>query len=120
VHHYILHITSRVEWSAAKKSGQYSADSLAGQGFIHCSNIGQVVRVADSFFSGHHDLVLLLIDPVRLKSELRWEPGVDLGTELFPHIYGPINLDALMEVLDLECDTDGKFHLPQSLQSADS
>ena len=93
----ILHVTSRVAWSLAEAQGQYEADSLAGQGFIHCSRISQVMRVANVFYSGQPGLVLLVIDPARLGSELRWEPGADLATELFPHVYGPINLDAVLQ-----------------------
>ena len=115
----ILHATYRTSWSAAQKSGQYTADSLAGEGFIHCSKVDQILRVADLIFAGQHGLVLLVIDPARLLSELRWEPGVDLATELFPHVYGFINLDAVVDVLDFEPGTDGKFHLPKSLEFAD-
>ena len=113
---FILHATSRSAWLAAQAQGQYSADSLAGQGFIHCSRVEQILRVADSFYAGQTDLVLLVIDPGRLVSELRWEPGTDLATELFPHVYGPINLDAVLQVLDFEPGPDGKFHLPKSLE----
>jgi uncharacterized protein (DUF952 family) len=98
---FILHTTSRVAWVAAQKNGAYAADTLESQGFIH--------------FAGQHGLVLLVIDPARLTSELRWEPGVDLATELFPHIYGALNLDAVVNVLDFEPDADGRFHLPAAL-----
>jgi uncharacterized protein (DUF952 family) len=112
---FILHVTSRKAWSFAQKIGKYAADSLAGEGFIHCSKSEQVLRVADLFFPGQHGLVLLVVDPARLTSELRWEPGTDLETELFPHIYGVINLDAVADVLAFEPATDGKFHLPGPL-----
>jgi uncharacterized protein (DUF952 family) len=92
---------------------------LAGPGFIHCSKAGQILRVANLVFAGQHGLVLLEIDPGRLTSLLRWEPGADLATELFPHIYGPINLDAVLHVIDFEPGPDGKFHLPKSLEIAE-
>ena len=113
---FILHLTSRAAWSAAQKSRQVVADSLVGQGFIHCSRASQILRVADLYFSGQPGLIILLIDPARLIPELRWEPGLDLETELFPHVYGPINLDAVVEVLDFKSDAAGKFHLPKSLE----
>ena len=112
---FILHATSRTAWSAAQKSGLYTADSLAGQGFIHCSKADQILRVANAVFGGQHGLVILVIDPARLISEIRWEPGVDLATELFPHVYGPINLDAVVEVVDFEPGPDGLFSLPPKL-----
>jgi uncharacterized protein (DUF952 family) len=115
----ILHVTSRNAWSAAQKSRHYAADSLAGEGFIHCSKADQVIRVANILFTGQHGLVLLVIDPERLTSELRWEPGVDSASELFPHIYGPINLDAVLEIVGFEPDAAGKFHFPKSMEFVD-
>ncbi len=118
--HFVLHITTRAAWSAARISGQYTAESLAGQGFIHCSKAGQVLRVAELFYAGQHGLVLLVIDPALLRPELRWEPGQDLPAELFPHIYGPVNLDAVVDVQAFEPGPDGKFHLPEILGSAEA
>ena len=111
----IYHITSRTSWSAAPKSGVYSADSLTSQGFIHCSKIDQILRVANAYYSNQHGLVILEIDPAQLKPELRWEAGTDKADELFPHIYGPLNLEAVEHVLDFEPGADGKFHMPDSL-----
>ena len=111
----ILHATSRTAWAAAQASGAYSADSLAEAGFIHCSKATQILRVANLLYAGQRGLVLLVIAPERLTSELRWEPGTDLATELFPHVYGPINLQAVVKALDFEPGSDGKFHLPADL-----
>ena len=108
----ILHVTARAAWSAVQASGQYTADSLASQGFIHCSRLEQVLRTANLFFKGQSGLVVLVIDPQRLRPELRWEPGADLASELFPHIYGPLNLDAVTRVLDFAPGPNGSFTLP--------
>jgi uncharacterized protein (DUF952 family) len=108
----ILHITSRTLWLAAKNSGSYAADSLAREGFIHCSTREQALRVADAFFASQRGLVLLVVDPRRLRPEVRWEPGADRPGELFPHVYGPINLDAVIAVHDFEPGADGRFVLP--------
>ena len=116
---FILHATSRAAWSAAQAAwtifrrlvGRARASSIAPKSV-------QILRVANVFYAGQHGLVLLVIDPGRLTSELRWEPGTDLATELFPHIYGPINLDAVVQVVDFEPAADGKFHLPKSLEFA--
>jgi len=112
----IFHITSRTFWSAAQKSGVYSADSLTSEGFIHCSKVNQIMRVANSFFTNLPGLVILVIDPSRLKPEVRWEAGTDKADELFPHIYGPLNLEAVVRVLDFEPGPDGMFSLPAELQ----
>jgi uncharacterized protein (DUF952 family) len=105
---------------AAQQAGEYLTPSLKMDGFIHCSTEHQIVRVADSFYAGRHGLVLLEIDPARLKPKLRWEPPAhpnpqaDLppSDELFPHLYGPLNLEAVVRVVDFEPDSDGRFTLP--------
>ncbi len=111
----IFHITTEAAWEAARAAGSYTADSLAAAGFIHCSRAGQVVRVANDFYAGRRDLVLLVIDPERLTSELRWEPGTDHAEELFPHVYGPIDLAAVVKALPFQPGADGRFSLPDSL-----
>jgi uncharacterized protein (DUF952 family) len=114
----VLHITSRAEWEAAQAGGGYAAPSLAGEGFIHCSTFAQVIPVANAFYRGREALVLLVIDETRVKPEVRWEapagpPAQGIyETDLFPHIYGPLNVDAVIRVLDFPPDAAGTFSLP--------
>ena len=115
----ILHITSREAWKAAQEAGQYTAPSLTSDGFIHCSTRSQVLPVAEKFYKGQIGLIILVIDSTRLSSDLKWEAPFDgappsgvSASETFPHIYGPINLDAVVQVLDFEPNADGKFILP--------
>ena len=108
----IYHITSRRNWRWALEAGEYRSDSLGTEGFIHCSKRSQVLRVADAFYQGQADLILLIIDPGRLAAELCWEPGSDKPDEQFPHIYGPLNLKAVVQTLDFPQDPGGGFHLP--------
>jgi uncharacterized protein (DUF952 family) len=116
----IYHITSRTAWDKARESGTYRAESLETEGFIHCSTEEQVVPVAEKYYKGQGSLILLVIEPDRLTSDLKWEPpaegtpppGVPAGA-LFPHIYGPINLEAVIRVFDLESKPDGKYNFPQ-------
>jgi len=109
----ILHIASGEGWLAGQREGRYLPESYAKEGFIHCSTREQVLRVANDFFSGRKGLVLLVIDPSRLTSELRWEPGSDAAEVLFPHLYGPLNLEAVTRVVAFEADAQGRFtHLP--------
>jgi uncharacterized protein (DUF952 family) len=112
----ILHITSRAEWVEAQARGEYIAPSLQTEGFIHCSTENQVLHVANAFYRGRNDLVLLNIDETKLKPELKWEPpagkpapGIS-ESDSFPHIFGPINLIAVASVLDFEPDSDGGWH----------
>ena len=115
----IYHITSRVAWNEAQQRGEYRAESLTTEGFIHCSTRSQVLPVFEKFYKGQRGLLLLLIDSALLSSDLKWEPpsggtpppGVPEG-DLFPHIYGPINLDAVVRVVNLEADIDRNFNLP--------
>jgi uncharacterized protein (DUF952 family) len=115
----ILHITSRAEWADAQAKGEYIAPSLASEGFIHCSTEKQVAPVANAFYRGRNDLVLLNIDETKLNSELKWEapagppaPGIS-ESDSFPHIFGPINLSAIASVLDFTPDSvSGTFSYP--------
>ena len=95
---FIYHITSREAWAAAQRAGEYRAESLAREGFIHCSAREQVLRTARTFFAGAEHLLLLKIDAARLRAPLRREPGADAPESLFLHLYGALNLDAVTEV----------------------
>ena len=90
----IFHIAKKEEW---KKHSQqtYQSDSLITQGFIHCCTQDQIKKVLDQWFKGQTSLVLLEIDPALLNAKITYE-NLEGGEELFPHIYGPINLDAVI------------------------
>jgi uncharacterized protein (DUF952 family) len=106
----IYHIAARADWEAAQAAGSYAADSLTSEGFIHCSTGAQVLGTAGRFFAGRHDLVLLAIDPARLTAELRYEEG-EPGV-LFPHLYGPLDLRAVVGSYPFAPAADGSFALP--------
>jgi uncharacterized protein (DUF952 family)/(2Fe-2S) ferredoxin len=106
----ILHITQRHEWETAKNLGTYRSNTLDSEGFIHCSTLAQVIGSANRFFKGQTDLVILKIDVDRVTPEIRYE-GVD-ANNLFPHIYGELNIDAVIGSIDLESNPDGSFILP--------
>lgn len=108
----IYHIAQAGDWERARREGQYTVSTrgvtLAEQGFIHASTAGQVAPVANMFYRGVPDLVLLVIDTDRVAAEIRYEavPGADAP---FPHIYGPLNLDAVIETRDFRAGPDGEF-----------
>ncbi len=119
----ILHATPGVSWSAAQVAKTYRSESLETEGFIHCSKPGQILRVANFLYKGQTGLVLLVIDPQYLTAELKWEPPVHTShnaapppDELFPHLYGPLNLEAVVDVLPFKPGADGTFTLPDSLR----
>ena len=108
----IYHITSHSEWQRAQADGIYRADSLASQGFIHCSTREQVLPVAARFYAGQPGLVLLRIDPARLAAPLVYE-NLEGGQEQFPHLYGPLELQAVEAALPFPPQPDGRFAWPQ-------
>jgi uncharacterized protein (DUF952 family) len=92
----IYHITTVEEWEAAKYSGSYSAPSLKEEGFIHCSQAKQVDGVLARYFRGKTNLIKLTIDSDRLTSPIKYELAPSIHEE-FPHIYGPLNPDAVIK-----------------------
>jgi uncharacterized protein (DUF952 family) len=116
----LYHMTPGAEWAAAQALGEYRLSTrgktLAEEGFIHCSHAHQIVRVADAIYRGTRGLVLLVIDPAAVRAEIREEALGGAG-ERFPHIYGPLNADAVVDVLPFEPAADGSFELPASLRS---
>ncbi|HWI72861.1 MAG TPA: DUF952 domain-containing protein, partial [Baekduia sp.] len=102
----ILHITTEDGWAAAREAGALVAPSLGEEGFIHCSTRAQVEATAKRIFRGSGDLVLLEVDVEKLAAPLKWERATDVGEE-FPHIYGPLNADAVVGTIALPEGDDG-------------
>ena len=107
----LVHLCSAAEWSSARIRGDVCPESLTSTGFIHLSAPEQVHLPANRLYRGRDDLVLLHIDPVRLDSPLRWEPGAatDPQSMLFPHLYGPLPVGAVLNVTAYRPDSDGTF-----------
>ena len=102
----LLHICPASDWREAQAAGEYRPASLDTEGFIHCSTPAQVVSTANRFYHGRRALVLLVIDIGRIGPEVRYEAA---DGSLFPHVYGPLNLEAVVEVHDFEPDETGAF-----------
>ena len=94
----IYHVATAASWNAAKEKGFYGHPSLEKEGFIHCSQDHQVAGVLERYFKGQAGLVKLVIDTDRLSSKyvFDWSPS---SQDTFPHIYGPINTDAVIEMV---------------------
>ena len=111
----ILHICPRDVWAAAEAAGTYEGDTLASQGYIHCSTEHQVQIPATALFRGRTDLLLLVIDESRLPVPITWEQGDPPAPDgrLFPHLYSPLPTDAVVAVHDYPPDADGSFSPPR-------
>jgi uncharacterized protein (DUF952 family) len=96
----IFHITTVEAWRKALQDGVYTAPSLQSEGFIHCSTESQTAGVLERYFAGQKDLVQLVIDEDKLNSELQYD-FVAEQDEDYPHVYGPINIDAVMDAIML-------------------
>lgn len=107
----IYHFCPRADWEAAASSGSYTADSLATQGFIHCSPWDHLHVSATQRARGRTDLVVLEIDESVLGDANVWEEGDPPHPDgkLFPHVYGPIPTGAVVSVRDYAPDPDGTF-----------
>jgi uncharacterized protein (DUF952 family) len=96
----IYHVTTAAEWKAAQQKGFYETPSLQSEGFIHCSQEHQVAGVLERYFKGKSELLKLVIDTDKLTSKyvFDWSPSV---ADTFPHVYGPINIEAVMDTESL-------------------
>jgi uncharacterized protein (DUF952 family) len=90
----ILHITTASAWAKAREDGELTTPSLTEEGFIHCSTFAQVESTADRIFKGSGELLALEVEVRKITATLKWERATDVGDE-FPHIYGPLNTDAV-------------------------
>lgn len=106
---YIVHLCPSQDWQKAKTSGEYRAASLEEERFIHCSRPDQILDVANRFYRQMPDLVLLWIDPNLVIYDIRYERPEAESEQDFPHIYGPLNLDAVVAVSSFPPHPDGFY-----------
>lgn len=112
---YIYNIASKKDYEEAIRTGAYITDSLSKEGFIHSSKKNQVEDTANRIFAGRKDLVLLVVNTKKLRSELKYEKSdspkfpKEEGKNIFPHIYGPLNTDAVENVYEITPDKEGRF-----------
>jgi uncharacterized protein (DUF952 family) len=137
----IAHIVKRDEWDEAVRRGSYVPQSLRVEGFIHCSTPAQVIETANRFYRGQRDLIVVSIEEKRVTAEVRWEAAVaphrghgdsaaepsptlsreitgeapeiagEAPGELFPHLYGELNLDAVVRVVELVWEEERGFRI---------
>jgi len=110
---WIYHLTTQESWDRASSRGELHAPSLEAEGFIHASTIEQVEASANRFFAGHQSLLLLKIEVAKLRSALAWEKSSHSDAS-FPHIYGPLNLNAVAEIIFWKRTQVGAYVWPPS------
>jgi uncharacterized protein (DUF952 family) len=96
----IIHITTKAEWEAAVRKGYYDNLSLREEGFIHCSEERQIPSVLDRYFQDQKGLVKLVVETEKLNSPYYYDWS-NSAEDTFPHVYGPINIDAVTEILSV-------------------
>lgn len=105
----LFHIATARDWERAADTGTYTTASLHRDGIIGCSSAAHHAAVANHWFAGRTDLVLLLVDTDRLQSEVRLELAEASGRPV-PRVDGPVNLDAVFEAAPYRPGADGRFH----------
>ena len=105
-------VVSAEVWRRAEAEGLFRGAGIDLQdGFIHLSSPDQVVETVEKHFAGQENLLLVTIDGDKLGQALRWEPS--RGGDLFPHVYGEIRFDAVVQVDLLPTGDDGKHIFPE-------
>lgn len=97
---FIYHVTTKAWWEAAKEAGKLSSPRFEEEGYIHCATAQQVPGVLQRYFANQTDLVKLTLDKSKIQPPVVFELAGSLN-EVFPHVHGPINLDAVVAVTDL-------------------
>ena len=92
----IYHITTQVRWDEWTSQREFAPEAYEKEKFIHCCKADQIQGVLDRYFKGSTHLLLLCLEEQKLTAPLRYEPGTN--NELFPHLYGTINKDAIIEI----------------------
>jgi len=92
----IYHITTEQDWDASKDRHDFVPADYHREGFIHCCTVSQLTGVKERYFRGKTGLVLLHLDETNLKATLKYERSTN--DEMFPHVYGPINREAVLRI----------------------
>jgi uncharacterized protein (DUF952 family) len=111
---HIFHIFERTRWVAALAGGEYTPEGFEKEGFIHLSSKHQLKGTAEKYYRAQAGLGVLKVDIGRLKAPLKYE-NLSGGEDLFPHLYGPLNIDAVTQIVFLGLTHEGEFLWPDEL-----
>lgn len=106
----IFHVTTEEYFQDHKVNNRYQPESLDSKGFIHCSKGTQIEATANRIFPDRDEILLLIIDISTLSSDVKYDMDEQTG-EKYPHIYGPLNIDAIMDKLTIYAEDNGDFNI---------
>ena len=114
----IYHLSPIDEYQSIPLDQLYRPSAFTRDGFIHCTRgVEQLVIVANRYFQNDpRPLVVMMIDESRVAAEIKYEPGQEDGVS-YPHIYGPLNRDAIVTVLNMVHLPDGSFQFPDRYET---
>lgn len=104
----IIHCMKKSEWEAVKDEESFGFESIERCGFVHCCEVRYLWRVLPNFEDGEDERVLLCLDEDRIGSPIVYEDDGGYG-RIYPHVYGPIKTDAVIQVLDYLKDEEGNY-----------
>lgn len=106
----LFHLTTKENWDNYKKNGRYEPESLESEGFIHCSSGSQIKETANRIFAGKDQILLLVLDASMVREDIKYEKDEETG-EKFPHIYGPLSVNAVIDKIEIKAEDNGKFNI---------
>jgi uncharacterized protein (DUF952 family) len=107
---FIYVTMSPADFARATAQATWAPDSFQADGFIHASPVEQLTRVANKHFQQFDEVSIVVFRADRVRPEVRWEPASDHN--LYPHIYGPLNMDAAERSVTVKKGKDGRFSIP--------
>ena len=105
---FIYLLISAADYQAAAARGTLYEATLQGSGFIHASPIDQLTRVANKYYKGVADVRVAVVQVLKVDAPIKWEPAT---AGIYPHIYGPLNMDAVTRVVPVSPGADGNFDI---------
>jgi uncharacterized protein (DUF952 family) len=106
----LFHITTQDDWKQFKKHGNYEPESLETKGFIKCSTGSQLEDSANRLYPDSDEILLLVIDVSLIREEIKYEKDEETGKK-FPHIYGPLSTNAVIDKIEIRAEENGTFNI---------
>ena len=106
----IFHVVKKEDWKEYKKDSRYHPESLDTNGFIHCSSGRDIESITNSLYKGEDGVLLIIINTTLVEPEIRYENSGNSNIK-YPHIYGPLNMDAVIDKIELASEDDGSYKI---------